>query len=76
MKIIFVTPKVAQKILNDEVPSILDMLKNNEVKLMPTSDIYMNMIYGWTEDDCDNVAYIVDDEKYQKSDNVLKFVKG
>ena len=35
---------------------------NVEYRIETTSWIYMNMSAGWTEEECDNVVYIIDAE--------------
>lgn len=56
MKVVIVTPKSYVK--------FADTLKNLpfEFKIEVTTDIYMNMLGDWTEDECDNVIYIIEDD--------------
>jgi hypothetical protein len=53
--IVYVTYKAFSRINTDTIPEAY-----KDYEIVPTSDIYMNMLGGWTEDECDNVAYIVE----------------
>lgn len=67
--IMYVTPKVYSQITKD--PKLMDRFK--DYKIVATHYIYMNMMGGWTEEECDNVAYLVP-ENEQKTLN-LEFKK-
>ena len=54
--ILYCTPKTASKLQIDKLPH-----PYNNVEIMPTNEIYINMLYSsWTEEECDNTAYIVE----------------
>lgn len=52
---LIVTPKGFTNIINIE-----NELKEIKIEIKTTNYIYMNMIEGWTEDECDNVAYLLE----------------
>lgn len=51
----YVTPKCYYKIMHNS--DLKNKLKNYE--LVATVYVYMNMMGGWTEEECDNVIYLV-----------------
>lgn len=55
MNIVYLTPKAASR-LTDEAKAA--MAKFGSYRLQPTAEIYANMVAGWTEEQCDAVAYI------------------
>lgn len=59
---IYMTPKTYIKAVNEGCPKMLQSLIDKGAQLVPTTEIYINMMGGWTEDQCDNTAYIVQDE--------------
>lgn len=52
---LYVTPKT----FNDILQSNELREKYKDFKIIPTHDIYMNKMDGWTEEECDNVVYAV-----------------
>ena len=42
------------------------------IKFVPCKDIYWNMTGGWTEAQCDDVAYIVDEEEFKLRSSFLQ----
>ena len=68
--VIYVTPKTYYQIMNSE--ELKQKFKDYEI--VPTDYVYMNMMGGWTEEECDNVAYLVP-ESEQKTLN-LEFKKN
>lgn len=65
LKILFCTFNAYTKFNLKELEKKFD----EPIKIQPTMWIYMNMMDGWTEEQCDNVAYIVD----EISSNNFKF---
>lgn len=57
--IAFVTPKVYYELMRND-----DLLKEyrNDIEIISTNMIYMNMMGGWTEEECDSVVYLVPKE--------------
>lgn len=54
--VLYCTPKAASKLQTDKLPP-----PYNNVEIIPTNEIYINMLYSsWTEEECDNTAYIVE----------------
>lgn len=47
---------------HDKVKDAVKKLKECNISLVPTHYIYMNMMGGWTEEECDNIIYIVEKE--------------
>jgi hypothetical protein len=71
---IFVTPKahsVIMELMKDPNHYVHELLAKYNAELVVTDLIYMNMGSGWTEDECDNVAYLTDIENMEP----LKFKK-
>lgn len=69
-RIAYVTPKTYVQIMQSE-----DLKeKFRDYQIVATHYIYMNMMGGWTEEECDNVAYLVP-ESEQKTLN-LEFKKN
>ncbi len=54
----FCTPRAYKKALS-KVPLIKEKLQASEIKIIPTADVYMNMLGGWSEAECDEVVYLV-----------------
>lgn len=46
----------------DKAKDAVKKLKEYNISLVPTHYIYMNMMGGWTEEECDGVIYIVERE--------------
>jgi hypothetical protein len=60
---IFLTPKAYH---SNKEP--LDFLTDTlGLEVCATADVYMNMLGGWTEAECDDVIYFVDMEQFRKS---------
>lgn len=34
--------------------------ENAKIEIVPTQEIYMNMLGGWTEEQCDDTVYLVE----------------
>lgn len=64
--VLFVTPKAYSDLLKDE-DKLDKLLAEHNAELHIASDIYMNMMEGWTEEECDSVAYLVDIDSIQVS---------
>lgn len=68
-RILYVTPKAYSQIMESE-----DLKeKFSDYKIVATHYIYMNMMGGWTEEECDNVAYSAPDIE---NANYLDFVES
>lgn len=65
MKQILVTPKAYARIMKDCGHEIHNVLKEHNAELKATHWIYMNLMGGWTDDECDNIAYLVDPESFK-----------
>lgn len=46
----------------NKAKDIIDNLKDYNITLVATNYVYMNMIGGWTEEECDDVIYFVEEE--------------
>lgn len=58
----FVTPKAFVTIdVASKIPADLQ-----DIEILPTHNVYMNMMSGWTSDECDGVAYIVEREHFER----------
>lgn len=61
----------------EKAKDVITKLKEYNITIVPTHYIYMNMMGGWTEEQCDDVIYIVEKEKTEwKADHLtlrLKF---
>ena len=64
--IIFMTPRAASKFDPSVIP---EWSKDFEIEA--TAQVYMNMLGGWTEEECDAVYYIVEKDSFNT--NKLKF---
>lgn len=55
---IYVTPKVYNQLKD------LNLLPQdkNDIEIVSTDMVYMNMMGGWTEEECDSVVYLVPKE--------------
>lgn len=49
----------------DKAKDVIEQLKANNITLVATYYVYMNMIGGWTEEQCDDVIYIVEKEVHE-----------
>jgi hypothetical protein len=56
------TPKAASRFDEAILP---DWCKQFEI--VPTADIYINMMDEWTEEECDNIAYIVEKDALDRN---------
>lgn len=63
MKLILGTPK-ALAALTPEQKEALEVVYGR-FELRSTSDVYINMLCGWTEKECDEVVYIIDKEVFE-----------
>lgn len=59
--LLFCTPKAAYKIQKEGLP---EAVQDWDIEIVPTSQIYMNMADGWTEEKCDDTIYLVDKESF------------
>lgn len=65
--ICFVTPKAFATIDKEK-------FKDKDIDVIFTGDIYINMLDpNWTEEKCDNTAYIIEREYFEKNrfDNII-----
>lgn len=46
----------------DKAKDTIKKLKEYNITLVATYYVYMNMLGGWTEEECDDVIYIVEKE--------------
>ncbi len=69
-KTLYCTPKCYHHNLRE----IETHLKDNNIKLCITTDIYINLLHpSWTEARCDSTFYVVDDEVLQRNRIKLEF---
>ena len=62
---LLLTPKALAKMSKESKDLILQ--KYPEIKIEPTTMVYINMMDGWTSDECDEVVYIVDETEFKKN---------
>lgn len=67
-KIILGTSKAVSKILKN--PNIVPEIFKNS-KIIVCNDIYMNMLDGWSDKECDNILYIIDEDFFSNQINTL-----
>jgi hypothetical protein len=67
----YVTPKAYSDLLKDK-DKLDRLLTKHNAELRFTPDIYINMMEGWTEEECDSVAYLVDVDSIQVSNGYFK----
>jgi hypothetical protein len=55
---LYCTPKAASKLQIDKLPSPYNDI--DTLQIIPNIEIYMNMVHSsWTEEECDDMIYIV-----------------
>lgn len=68
--IIFLTPKAYSRL---ELGHYIKNLEELGIEVCVTPMIYMNMMEGWTEDECDNAVYIKSKANVEGQANGLNF---
>lgn len=63
-----VTPKSYDRISSVKLPPDTVI-----IKVVPCIDIYINMLGGWTSDECDNTAYLISEERFNEINNKKLF---
>ena len=62
---------------HEKAKDVITKLEAYNITLVPTHYIYMNMMGGWTEEQCDDVIYIVEKENTEwKTDHLTLRTKS
>lgn len=67
--ICYVTPTSFDKV-KDKLSA-----KYSDIEIISSTDIYINMTGGWTSEECDNTAYIVEREPMERKLDISAFLK-
>jgi CTP:phosphocholine cytidylyltransferase-like protein len=61
--LVVMTPKAAANFSKEN----FEYLRDKEITIVESNDIYLNMLEGWTEEECDAVAYIVSEDTWNNT---------